>query len=1062
MKTLRRLTTGLLLAAMALTGNITFAASSGERLQQGLYAEEVEGNIDAAIKDYGEVIKDSSAPPNQVAQALYRQGMCYMKIKDEAAARAVLEKLVANYPDQREIIEKARPILNELTDFDPAALMPAGTLVYAEFGTPGRQIETILNTLKGTPFENPLAAVGNQPGQQANGQKNAGDIVGALLNPSMLAEFKKIRSSAVGVTGIAQNHPPMVAVLYPGKSDALRGLIQAGLGMAGKPGEALEGMQTVNLPEDMAVAYDDNVVIMARPASQLLWCVNQYKGLTSEPSLASSNKSFEKISKTQRQKNLITVWAKVDDAYGQLLKMFPPGQVPPGVVSANALIDFSNIDELVLTKSVETNGIASRLEFEFKDGHHCLAYDLIRTPNISKAALGGVPAEAVAVASISLSETDGAQTDKLRAKVQNLTGLDMGREIFANIEQITLFAMPAADDAGTNVFLPGQLGLAITSRNPDQTRQLLETILGTVAGGQPAAAPGQYKISKAGQPELYCYMEQVDGMTFLSLNRSIVSAATAALKNHQSICVAGPLSSAVNKLPPAASKLTLVNAGGAIRLFGPQMKFGPLSAEQAAQLKSSFDQLARATAGTTIELRTDEQLNEFAIDSGLTGLPRLSEVIGPITQISRIANEANAAAAARNLQMQIPATIMPATTAPAIDGNLDAAWDNARAYKLENVIFTPSTSPADLSASYRAMWDETNLYVFVDVTDDVLLHDTPADDWYDSDSVEIYIDAENAKASTYGQNDYQYTFSWDKTSPSMQEIKHNRTSGVEQAMVTTDKGYRLEAKFPWTTLGVKPSAGARIGLDVHVNDSDGNGKRDSIISWHDRQDNAWQNPQSFGNAELAGLIGWWKLDETQGTVAQDSSGLHHDGKLEGNAKWAHGKRGGAIDLDGKNSFVRIADKSAFDLGNEVTVAAWVNIRSVPVDYMAFVTKGDTAWRLSTFRKDSRFHFAVNDYQKFAENMCVNAAEPVPVNEWHYVTGVYNGNQISLYVDGKLSESKSWDGNIGRNNFDVLIGENAETKNHFCDGLIHDVRIYNYALSEGEIKDLAAGHANGDD
>ena len=111
-------------------------------MQQGLYAEEVEGNIDSAIKAYDQVAKDTSASPNQVAQALYREGMCYLKLKDEASARAVLERLVTDYPSQSEIVEKARPVLDELTDFDPAALMPPGTLVYVEFGSPGRQVET--------------------------------------------------------------------------------------------------------------------------------------------------------------------------------------------------------------------------------------------------------------------------------------------------------------------------------------------------------------------------------------------------------------------------------------------------------------------------------------------------------------------------------------------------------------------------------------------------------------------------------------------------------------------------------------------------------------------------------------------------------------------------------------------------------------------------------------------------------------------------------------------------------------------------------------------------------
>jgi len=89
--------------------------------------------------------------------------------------------------------------------------------------------------------------------------------------------------------------------------------------------------------------------------------------------------------------------------------MFPAGQIPPGILSANAIADFTNMDEVVLTKSVETNGFSSRMEIHFKDGHHCLAYDMIRTPNLSKAALEAVPAEAIAVASFALNHTDSAR-----------------------------------------------------------------------------------------------------------------------------------------------------------------------------------------------------------------------------------------------------------------------------------------------------------------------------------------------------------------------------------------------------------------------------------------------------------------------------------------------------------------------------------------------------------------------------------------------------------------------------------------------------------------------------
>jgi tetratricopeptide (TPR) repeat protein len=395
MKTIQSLTLGLALTAMTIHCGPVMAASTSELLQQGLYAEEVEGNLDAAIKAYGQVIRNGSAPRNQVAQALYRQGMCYFKLKDEAAARAALDRLVSEFPEQTAMIEKARPVLEDLSDFDPASLMPAGTLMYVELGSPGRQVETILNLLKGTPFENPLAAMAGPQG--ANGGKETGkspgDIMTALLNPSMLAEFKKIHSSAVGITRLALNNPPSISVLYPGKSDALRGMILAALGVAGTPDKPIEGMQTVNIRNVAEVAYDDRVIIVARPPEQLAWSVKQYKGLNSDPSLATSNKSFARLSRSQRQSNALSVWANVDEIYGQLQQLFPAGQMPKGILSANAIGDFSHIDEFTLALAIEPTGLGLRTDLEFKDGHHCLAYDMIRTPNLSKAALEAVPSD---------------------------------------------------------------------------------------------------------------------------------------------------------------------------------------------------------------------------------------------------------------------------------------------------------------------------------------------------------------------------------------------------------------------------------------------------------------------------------------------------------------------------------------------------------------------------------------------------------------------------------------------------------------------------------------------
>jgi tetratricopeptide (TPR) repeat protein len=154
----------IFLLAVGMLGTVAFAKSSSTLLQEGLYAEEVDGDLDAAIRIYQKIIEDGSAQRSHIAQSLYRQGMCYLKKQNEAQAKIVFAKLVEDYSDQTKVVSKVKPLLEELGNADPAALMPPETLIYLETGSPGRQVETILNMLKGTPLENPLAVLGGSKG----------------------------------------------------------------------------------------------------------------------------------------------------------------------------------------------------------------------------------------------------------------------------------------------------------------------------------------------------------------------------------------------------------------------------------------------------------------------------------------------------------------------------------------------------------------------------------------------------------------------------------------------------------------------------------------------------------------------------------------------------------------------------------------------------------------------------------------------------------------------------------------------------------------------------------
>ncbi|UCG55764.1 MAG: tetratricopeptide repeat protein [Phycisphaerales bacterium] len=1070
-----RNSTVFLVLALALLCSAVQAKPASVLLQEGLYAEEVDGDLDAAIKIYEQIIADESAQKSHVAQAIYRQGMCYLKLKNERRAKANFEKLVAQHSDQTKIIERIKPLLEDLINADPATLMPPDTIIYLEFGSPGRQIETILNMLKGTPFENPLSVI-RGGGQDAGQGGGPGDIIGALLNPSMMAEFKKIRGMGVGITDVTGNEPTGIVVMFPGRSDALRGIILAILGSFGRPAEAIEGVQTVAFPDGGGAAYDDTVVMIASPSAyssgQLTRSVKQYKGVTNEPTLASHNKSFIKVGKKARQENLLTIWANIDEVYASLPKIFGEGNIPLEVRLADGVADFKNIDDLIAFLSLQESGIVAETNVVLKDGHRCIAYDLLRTPILSRAGLEAVPPEAIALASIALGEADGAPARLARRSIQNVTGLDVGREIFANIEQVTLFALPpsktswAAQAGGCPI--ANSVGLAITSHDPQQTRRVLTQLLsvaelatGESPGGRSEQGAGKYAVATVDGQKLYCHIAQGNKSTILSLNPEVIASSVSALKGRRSVCTGGPLKEAVSGLPPTTRKVALVNVGGAADVVVPLLLgFDPGEVDDRS--RELIAQLAKACNQTLIQVRTDGQLNSFGIHASITGLPPTGQLLGPIMQLTRALHATRAEAKAEELRAATPADIAKANTPPVIDGEADDVWSGAHRYDCTNVVFLPLSSDDDLTAGFKAMWDEDNLYLLVDVTDDRLVNDS--DEFWFDDGIELFIDADNSKSDSYGQNDYQYCFQWDRNNPTMIEEKQGNTANVKFAMVSTANRYVTEVKLPWATLGVKPAPGRTIGLDVHIDDDDDGGDRDSKVLWHAKEDVAYLHPSAFGNAQLLGLIGWWKLDEGSGSTVADSSGRGADGTVRntegglgsGGSVWcADPERGTVLSFGGDDNtgaYVSAGTVPAMYPTGGFTWAFWAKQDGNPIDQRYDVVVGNRFSDTHQFIKftPTRFEYVNRDVRNDINY------DDIPEGIWMHHVVVKDGTNLTYYRDGVESGTSTVTTNIEANPFYFggdIVSAGSSSAGERWRGYIDDVRIYNHAISEAEITAL---------
>jgi len=185
-----------------------------------------------------------------------------------------------------------------------------------------------------------------------------------------------------------------------------------------------------------------------------------------------------------------------------------------------------------------------------------------------------------------------------------------------------------------------------------------------------------------------------------------------------------------------------------------------------------------------------------------------------------------------------------------VDGTIESVWNdvNVKSMNATKLLSGAVTNSADLSGYAKLLWDNTNLYFLAVVTDDTKQNDSQNS--YDDDQVELYIDANNAKASAYDANDCQYSFGWnDGTVVGTIPSTASKTDITYSAVATTN-GYIIEAKLPWSTINTSPAADKLIGIDFMINDDDNNGERDGKLSWNSATDMAYTDASLFGTAKL--------------------------------------------------------------------------------------------------------------------------------------------------------------------------------------------------------------------
>lgn len=226
--------------------------------------------------------------------------------------------------------------------------------------------------------------------------------------------------------------------------------------------------------------------------------------------------------------------------------------------------------------------------------------------------------------------------------------------------------------------------------------------------------------------------------------------------------------------------------------------------------------------------------------------------------------------------------------------------------------------------------------------------------------------------------------------------------------------------------------------------------------------NTTHNNEGFGST---GPIGWWKMDENAGTEAYDSSGNGFTGTLTGGpvpdrsaAKLGRGLLyNGEQDASETNpQYVNVADNNTLD-ASPVTVSAWVKMKNFGSanSESAIISHHDhndsQGYYLYFINVSGNPEFEFRVYNTTQGGRTAKANDiTLTLNKWYFVTGVYDGTNVYVYVNGIRGGTTDTATSITANTDPLRIGMAAYANGFGMNGVIDDARVYNYALTQAQI------------
>jgi hypothetical protein len=562
--------------------------------QKGFYLQVHEGDLAGAAAAFEHVVSDSAAPAKLRSEAQTRLDQCR---EDLAAA-------------------------------DFARLMPPDAIAYVELSRPGDQFVRLARML-GLVREPGTERAGGATGKSAPGIPLGNGLVfpaNFALSPALVAELKKFRGAAVAITGLDErlkDMPEGVLVIHPGDSDLVRGLLETGVQLV-EPAKSIGTFKTYrfkNGPHEFWITVTARLLIAGTKREAVAATVERL-GNPQAASLA-TRPAFKAL-EGERRTNLL--FAYVDGR--EMARRLRPLMKGQQAAIVGTVLDLDHLESLTLSAGVTDDSVKVSARVNLMPGHHNVAYNLIRTPPFTRRSLGSVPRGAAGVVLLGLNPATpapAANTPAKQAGDVEITGMDLGREIFSNVEEVAFFVLPrGADHSVPQSPLP-EMAAVFAVKDAAKSEALWNQIL-ALAALVGVHEPKAHDVTIDGNPgKKYQFAGMPPIVVARAADRALIvgteGAASAALRassGQDSILTDGAYRTLLARLTANSSKAVLVDAGRAVQIARE------LSGDRNS---SEMQMIGAALKDLRLSIVTDEAPNCLTLSVEATGLPNVPSMI---------------------------------------------------------------------------------------------------------------------------------------------------------------------------------------------------------------------------------------------------------------------------------------------------------------------------------------------------------------------------------------------------------------------------------------------------